>query len=247
MSASHRQARGTSQEPWVLDLPFDPAAPFANGTLGCLMDTGAAGTPDASTYRHLVSAENYAGNEGQGPVNINTAGGLNPVANPGSNLGSGYFWWTQIGMQDLCLIRPYLVLYSSSSHTALGSAAAAAGISAKMSFWTTREIGRKMPNRPLEYAAEFIGQVTVTNAATRVNSATMQIPTGAQFCDAATVVIDKSISPGIRVKGSGIGGTGAGTGGALELLFDQQGGTGLLIRVSDLTSSAGCGWLRSHI
>lgn len=242
MSASHRQARGTSQDPWVLDLPFDPAAPFANGTLGVLMDTGAAGTPTAATYRHLVSAANYAGNIG------NAAGELNPVANPGSDLGAGYFWWTPTDMADICIIRPYLAKFTTTGHTAYDTAVAEAGMTGTLSFWTTREVGpKRRPNLPEEYAAEFVGQVTLTNSAVVVNSATKRLPTGAQFCAAATIAIDKSISPNIRIKGAGTGGTGAGMGGALEIFFDQQGGSGLLVRASGLTSTCGIGWLRTHI
>lgn len=242
MSASARQARGTSQDDWVVGLPFDPNNPFGNGSLGVLMDTGAAGTPDPSTYRHLVSSGNYTTNEGG-----NAAADLAPIANP-SNLGTGYYWWTGfVEKSDLCLIRPYQVLYTSSSHTALASAAAAAGITSTLSFWAVSRVGRAIRGSPIEYAADFIGQVTVTNAATRVNSGTKQLPTGAQFCDAATVIYDKSMSPGIRILSSGSGGTGAGTGGALNIAFDFLGGQSLLIRASGNTASAGVGWMRRHV
>ncbi len=228
--------RGSNQYPWVLDLPFNPADPFNAGALGCLCNSGSVADPAASAFRHLISAGTYNGS-GDGY----TAGSLNAIVNP-TDLGVGYYYWTgSLDPADMVVLRPYLVKYSDSTHTALATAATVAALTATLSFWTTHSVGSKKQGRALEYAAEFVGSVVVTNAITRVNSATLELPTGAQFCDAGSVSIDKSISPGIRFKGDS-------TAGALEILFDQQGGSGLIVQVSSLTStSVGCGWLRRHL
>lgn len=235
--------RGTNQQPWLRDLTFTPDTPFASAGLGVLMNTGAVADPTAAAYRHLLAQAVIRGIE-----NGNQPGDLFPVANP-TDYGTGYFWCqTEITPSDLLVLRPYQVLYSSSAHTALASAAAAAGITSTLSIWTVHNVGpAPSSGRFLEYAAEFCGQVVVTNSANRINAATRYLPTGAQFCDVATVSIDKSISPGLRIKGSGTGGTGSGAGGALEIICDQQGGIGYIIQVSSLTPSSGVGWLRRSI
>jgi hypothetical protein len=238
------ESRGTRPFPWFRDLNFNPALPFASASLGVLMNTGSVAAPDPSAYRYLVSAANYVGN------GLNAAGDDYPVVNP-TDYGTGYYFYQRIGDKpDVTILRPYMVQYSSSGHTALAAAAATGAISGTVSIWTTRRCGIEGPvNTPFEYGAEFVGQVSLTNAQTRIASTTLKLPTGSQWCDAGTVVLDKSISPGIRFKSSGGTGVGVGAGanGALDILFDQQGGEGIIVQVSGLTASAGLGWLRTHL
>lgn len=228
-------ARCTNAYPWKLDLPFNPNSPFSTGGLGCLC--GGTSDPTAATLRYLVSSGAYTQQSNQ------AAGSLEPVANP-SDLGAGSFWYQPLERADIVLIRPYLILYSSSGHTAHAAAASAAGITANFSFFLVkcmaRGPGTKEEGEPVEFTAEFKGMVTCTNAATRVASTARKVPTGLQWCDVATVVSDESIDPGIKIDGDVAGG-------ALHLRMDQEGALGLITYVTTLTTNAGGGWLRSHL
>jgi hypothetical protein len=228
--------RGTNQAPWLLDLPYNPANRFAAAQLGCLMNTGLVADPTAASYRHLIAPGTW-----QPSGDNRSAGDDHAIANP-TDLGVGYYYWVgNLEPADICLIRPFMVNYGDNTHAALGTALTAAAATAKMAFWTTSPVGKKTAGRALEYAAEYIGIVTITNAATVVNAATLELPVGAQFCQSASAGEDKSISPGIRFKGDA-------TGGALDIFFDQQRGSGLLVRVSSISSAAiGVGWLRSSM
>lgn len=229
-------ARKTRNFPWSIPLTFNPDAPFAAGSLGVLCNSAGVAAPTAATARLLVSSAN----EPPFGSSMNTTpGDTQPITNP-TDLGTGYYWYEELPEADIIEIRPYLVLYSSSGHTALASAAAAQGITANLSFFLINLSGKIRPGLPREYGAEIKGKVTVTNAATRISSASRQLPLGAQWCDAATVVTDYTISPGIVKDGE------VATG-ALRLRFDQEGALGLLTYVSDLTANAGCGWQRRHL
>lgn len=233
------QPRSTNNYPWVVSIPFNFEAPFANGSLGCLMNTGGQSAPTAATYRDFVSPGNQDANAMQ------STGALEPIANP-TNLGTGYYWYEALEKADIVLIQPYLVLYSSSSHTAYASAAAKDGLTAKLHFYLIREIipgSGSAPNnkRPAEYTAEYKGGTTILNSANRVNSGTKIRPTGAQWAYTGTTIADETIDPGIKYDGD------LDTG-SMRIRFDQEGAIGLLTRVSDLTStSTGVGWLRSHL
>lgn len=226
---------GTNQYPWSRPIPFNPDAPFGAGSLGVLCNSGAVADPTAATQRYLVSPGNY---DHRG----NAAADLQPIANP-SDLGVGYYWLdTALEKADFTLIKPFLVLYSSSGHTALASAASAAGITAKMSFFLIKQARHPLQNEPMEYTAEWKGSAVVTNAANRISSSTRWLPTGAQWCDVATPSTEGA-TPGVAITADDTDATG----GALRLRFDQEGAIGLLTYVSSLTSNAGCGWLRSHM
>lgn len=226
--------RSTNNFPWNRAIPFDPKNPFGTGSLGVLCNSGTIAVPTPATQRYLVSAGNYQ------PNNVNAvASDTNPIVNP-TDLGVGNYWYEDLEKADLLLIRPYLALYSSSAHTAFAAAAAAQGITADLSFFFVKQARPAQANLPMEYTAELKGRVTVTNAATRVPSTTMWLPTGAQWCDAKTVVTDYTILPGILADGEIASG-------ALHLRMDQEGAIGLITYVSGLTANAGAGWLTSHL
>lgn len=226
---------GTNQYPWSRPLPFNPDSPFSAGQLGCLCNSAGTAAPDASTYRRIITSGRYQPNANH------AAADLRPFTNP-TDLGTGLYWYDgALEAADNVLIRPYLVLYSSSAHTALAAAASAAGITAKLWLYIVKQARPPQTNEPLEFNVEYKGNVTVTNAAGRVDSTTRWLPTGAQWCDVATVNENASISPGITADDTDV------AGGALRLRMDQEGAIGLLIRVSDLTSNAGIGWERSHM
>jgi hypothetical protein len=241
--------RSTNPYPWVNPIPFNPETPFGNGTLGLIMP-GTATTPAANLHIHKVSSGNYRGNADQ------AAGAIEAMTNP-TNLGTAHaFLDGNLEDADMLLIRPFLVLYGSSAHTAFAAAPARAAGSCRLDFWTIKPIGgagvpERQKDQPVEYGGTYVGGVTVSNNGIAMTTGTRKLPTAAQFCDSATVNDDESISPGITV----VGGINAGAAvpatkqlGALCLKFDQMGGQGLIVEASGITSTSwGVGFLRSHL
>lgn len=221
---------GTNQHPYRTALPFNPDSPFSTGGMGVLCNSGSVAAPDASTYRHLVSSGSY---NPQGCA----AGDLEPLVNP-TNQQTGNYWVNTLDAADFTLIKPYLVLYSDNTYAALASAASAAGITGTMSFYALRQAGRAKSGRPIEWDARYLGKAVLTNAATRVPSTTKELPTGAQWCDVATIT-SKAIT--FTADSSDT------AGGALRLRLDHEGASRLLTVISGLTANAGCGWQISHM
>lgn len=236
--STDRQARGTVTDAWIATIPFDPLAPYANGTAGVLLPDAAA-EPAASLHIHKVSAGNYRHGSNHTP------GDLDPMVNP-TNLDGAHAWWLQnADNADILCIRPYLALYSSAAHTAFASAPAADAGSCRMDFWVICPKGGRIQELqeglPVEFLGTYMGGITVKNNGVAMTSGTKRFPASAQFCHKATIEDDMSISPGLVIVG-GINESAAvpqtKTTGALHVQFDKMGGKSVIVEVSAITSTS---------
>lgn len=242
MTTSTHTIPGSNRFPWRVALPFNPNSPFSTGGLGALLNSAAVACT-SGTYQGLSSSGNYGANTGSP-----TAGALEPIVNP-ADLSAGYRWYETFDESNLLILKPYLVKYDATPPTAFASTPVADAITAILNLFGIRSLGMPQGGLPMEFAATYLGSLTIKNNGVAANAASFRMPRSSQFCRYIASTRDVSLTPGIRITGNGeaTGTNYAADTSAAEINLDRLGHEGVLIHATGLTANVGVGWVRSEV